>query len=156
MSCMWAVFVYPPYQKPKTPDEDVRTGNISWQMCRLTVALWPFEPWPHPIPNLILLGLVALTPFWETNRYFCVGCMKCVLNHHLSSSYLSSSAAGCNFSCFWGLNDRHVFHILIFKQLSYSYCERCRCDMLSFFHILAWCLTDVRAWQRKSVGEWWW
>lgn len=31
------------------------------------------------------------------------------------------------------MNDRHVFHILIFKQKSYSY----TCDMLSLFRIFA-------------------
>lgn len=153
---MCSMFAFPLYQRPlwlKTPDEDVKTENISWQMCRLTVALWPFEPWPPPVS----LCLATLTPLFGKNlRYFCFGCMKCSLKPRFSSTDPSSSAAGCNSHCFWGLNDRHVFHILLFKQMSYSYCERCRCDILSFLLSLAWCSTDVTAWQLKSFGYEWW
>jgi len=37
------------------------TEHISWQMCPMIVALWPFEPWP-PLPTS--LGWGALTPFF--------------------------------------------------------------------------------------------
>lgn len=101
-------------------------------MCRLTVALWPIEPWAPPS---IPLGLVALAPFWVTHGYFCVGCRKCSLKQNFNSTDPSSLAARCNSPRFWGLNDRHVFHILLFKQMSYSYYKCCRCDKLSFFNI---------------------
>lgn len=117
-----------------------------------SLTFWTLTPSSH-----ITMFSYTDPLFWENHRYFCFGCMKCSLKQRFSSTDPSSSAAGCNSHCFRGLNDRHVFHILLFKQMSYSYCKRCRCDILSFLkHSLAWCSTDVTAWQLKSYGYEWW
>lgn len=119
-------------------------------MCRLTVAIWPFEPWPSPV---ISLGLVAPTAFLETHSYFCFGCRKCSLKQHFCSTDPSFSAAGCNSPhFFWGLNDRHAFHTLIFKQMSYSCCKHCRCDTWSFFEIFGMPLD--RCYSMTVEGGW--
>ncbi len=130
-------------------------------MCRLTVALWLFEPWPPPP------ALVALTAFFRRPIGIFVGCRRCSLKQRFSSTDPCSSAAGCNSAHFWGLNDRHVVHILIFKQMSYSYCEHCTCEKLSFFRIFGMMLdrcysttVEVR-WVRMVIDEpaaflgWW-
>lgn len=125
-----------------TVPETLVTQNTRWRckgrkyfLTDVSIDSGPLTSWTLT-PSSHITRFSGIDPFfWETHKYFCVGCRKCSLKQRFSSTDPSSSAAGCNSPRFWGLNDRHVFHILIFKQMSYSYCERCRCDILSFFNI---------------------
>lgn len=120
-----------------------RCKGRKYSLTVVSIDSGPLTFWPPP-----LIGLVALTPFsW---RYFCIGCRKFSSKPHFDPR---SSAAGCNSPRFWRFIDRHVFHILIFKQMSYSYCECGRRGILSeSLTCLAWCWTDITTWRWKSVG----